>query len=249
MTDQQLTDRLHRLPWLAQQASQPDLQRAARMSRAIVGHALPRAVLDVIDELDRGREHPSLLAQLGRCVRNVCEQYDRRLLPDLLPEGLETWQSETAWLIETQPVWDPAPTDDDPEPDRWCYHWINTHTESIERQLTRKAEAATPETIPTACDACGHPLTVTETALLQIAECPECERVAGMREIEGQPIPILAPLVGRPARALQRWAVAGLLKPVSRHKPTKARPALYRLADVQRLARMIRTTNTDEAAS
>ena len=250
---------LTELPGLAARADQArDTSRTARRAPSI-GSRLPQGVQDVLNELDRGREFPTLLARLSRCVREVCLTYDIKTLPDLLPEGLETWQSECGWLAASRRVWDPLydpdaseQAEEPPEASAdlaetsetlWCRTWILLELTAIEHALTRKITTRVPVKTPTTCTACGQPLTPHITATIATVECDHCERVIAMSEAPDLPasLPDISSRIGVPERTLQSWAQAGLLTPASRHRPSPRRPALYRPSAVRRLASMIRS--------
>lgn len=164
-----LTDRLHRLPWLATLAARHDPDTTSRRP----GSRLPPGAGPVLARIDRGREQPDQLAKLGGCIRAVCEESDMRHLPDLEPEGHQTWRTEVDWLIATTPTWI---TDD------WLATWIDGRTAEIERTLNdRSDQHATPEPAVMVCYLCGSPLTALERGDLAVAQCSRCDRVVGMR--------------------------------------------------------------------
>lgn len=129
----------------------------------------PGVDLDRID-LHRGREKPALLARLSACIRLVCEECDRRLLPDLDPEGHESWSGEAQWLIATMAHW---------TRDTWCLEWITAEVAAITRKLT-KAKARTVDYSAMKCPTCGGKITPHTTDVLIVAQCGHCERVIGM---------------------------------------------------------------------
>lgn len=170
MTDPDLTvATLGRLPRLAR--TPPPPQAPAARHTPHPGPKLPPGADAALSRLDVDRQHPDQLARIGQCVRAVCEEAGFDTLPDLAPEGHQTWASECAWLVDTAESW---------RDDAWCSEWIGTEVADVERKLLSRAHRA-ERTTDKACPVCGVELTAYTTDSLMVACCPQCERVAGMR--------------------------------------------------------------------
>lgn len=168
-----LAQRLGRLPQDAADSTVKDASNGAEgqaWNRPLPGSKPPPGVdLDRID-LNRGRERPALLARLSGCVRVVHEEVGSDGMPPASEEGQESWHGECRWLLRTMPRW--ATSD-------WCAEWIDTETLDIERKLKRAAIKVMDLT-RMVCETCHTRIEPHATETLIVAQCPKCERVAGM---------------------------------------------------------------------
>lgn len=131
----------------------------------------PGVDLDAID-MSHGRQHPHLLARLSGCVRAVVEERRRADLwhPEPVAEEDVSWATEVQYLLDTADWW---------TAESWCAEWVTTEVGVIHGKLTRKAEELVDST---KCPTCGGRVVAHTTDTLMVAQCPECERVVGMRE-------------------------------------------------------------------
>ena len=177
-----IANQLRALPRLAQEAAQRTIDVSHNSDESGIRTAptsrMPPGVnLDRID-LDRGREWPALLAQLGQCIRVVCQE-----CPDVFPdgpqlsvEGRETWAGECTWLLATMHTWRKS---------GWCVEWIGTEVATIHRKLAGKIERkptrdAANRMVHT-CSVCGGTIEAYATEAIAVAECGQCERIIAMR--------------------------------------------------------------------
>ena len=200
-----LERRLRHLPWLASRSVDHDIALGGGGGiRIAPGSKPPPGVdLDAIDRV-RGRQQPQLLARLSQCVRVVCEEYDRRTLPDPGPEGEESWASECGWLVATLPTWSTDP---------WCLEWIGGEVDTIHRILTEAIERLDGWK---ACGTCGGKITTHLSDTLATIECPECERVIAMRERRLVTTPEAADALGISEAGIWQRVHRGQLTPAGR---------------------------------
>lgn len=177
-----------------------------------------------------------LMHELTMAIRMVWEQQEppRKLLADTA-----TFASECAWLIETADQWHADPV---------LLGWVRGKVNLVHAELAGWVGEQTPARLVCGC---GGTVEVDDYSATgdgsRAAACSGCGKVWLPEDIATSAVmntpvrlPEVARLVGVHIRKLQRWASAGLLKPVTSHSPAPNAPHLYVPADAQRLAAMVK---------
>lgn len=184
-------------------------------------------------------DESGLLHELTQAVRVVVEDMRAADVWEPEPADRPTWASECGFLVATAHHW---------QCDPFAHEFVRDATKTVHRALSRWVGEQPPPAL--ACTRCGNPVhrgRHTADGEAQTLACSGCGRIwhpadlaheATMRT--PQPLPVIADMLGRSERTLQRWVNAGLIQPVTDHQPTPRDPALYLPAEVAPLAAMVR---------
>lgn len=177
-----------------------------------------------------------LLFELQQAVRMVWEQQAQRRPLSNPP----TFAGECGWLIATEDEWRPDPL---------MHEWVRDSVGKVHRDLSRWIGETPPARIE--CTKCRGEVQRDDYSATGDGEermaCTDCGTVWTRHDLAHAAtmhtpasLPDIATLIERTPRTLQRWADAGLVRPVSTHEPSPNNPALYLPADVARIAGMVR---------
>lgn len=211
---------------LVQQSPDTPHREPGGKRRKVIGSPMPSQVAcrDMLDTLQR---------RLAEAVRvaveemRSCDQWE----PE--PDDPPTWAGDCRFLIDVRQWW---------ESDQFACDWISESVLSIHTQLSAWIGDRTRERTWT-CPECSG--TMHRDHYLDEGEQLACSRCGTILEAEDvveqapMPLPDIARIIGIPERTARSWAP--LVLPVSRHTPTPRNPALYRLGDFAKLAKVIRS--------
>lgn len=230
-----LIDKMRAIPELAAlvetAAATPYRPPGARRHGKITGSPMPAEVA-AWDMLSTD----GLLFELQQAVRMVWEQQSPRRPLSNPP----TFAGECSWLIATEDEWRPDPL---------MHEWVRDSVGKVWRDLSRWVGETPPPRM--ACLKCRGDVqrddySATGDGEARIA-CTECGAIWTRHDLAKEAtmhtpasLPDIAALLERTPRTLQRWADAGLVRPVSTHEPSHKNPALYLPADVARIAGMVK---------
>ena len=175
---------------------------------------------------------------LAEAVRVAAEEMRDGQQWEPEPPEPPTWAADCGWLLHerVQPWW---------QSDGAAEDMVSSNIGTIHVTLSRWiGERTTPRAYR--CPQCGGAMLVDRYLDDdgQQLGCTNCGHIEGAEDVAREavmrtpmPLPKIAAMLGVTERTLQRWA--SLVEPVSTHKPSPHRPALYRPGEFARINLMV----------
>ena len=184
---------------------------------------------------------------LAEAVRVAAEEMRDGQQWEPEPPEPPTWAGDCGWLLHerVQPWW---------QSDGAAEDMVASNIGTIHVTLSRWiGERTTPRAYR--CPQCGGAMLVDRYLDDgQQLGCTSCGHIEGAEDVAREavmrtpmPLPRIAALLGVAERTLRRWA--SLVEPVSRHKPSPHRPALYRPSEFARIKSIIIDEDGDIVAA
>lgn len=179
---------------------------------------------------------------LGEAVRVTCEDMTADQLGDHPLTEQPTIAGDSAWLTETEPIWNRDPL---------TREWVTSNVNQAHRALAVWCNElpTQPPVYRCLADGCAGRLHRDRYADVEGQQyaCEDCGKIYHPADIAhlavwATPVdlPTLAAMLSMTERTLQRWVVVGLVTPFTRHTPSPRRPALFLPTEAARVRAVVR---------